>query len=137
MAAAQFVTSNGFGKADPPAGLHPLYALLAIALQSLRCARGLRRMATQVARRDLEALVVVAIACAPPLIQRKLMSKLPHEADEGRKALAQSICERIDNEQLYGDRHRADRAEHALPAPRLMGRRRTRAGQAVAGAAAS
>ena len=51
----------------------------------------------RVARRDLEALVFVAIATAPPLIKRKLRSKLPHEADEARRDLAQSICDRIDN----------------------------------------
>ena len=52
----------------------------------------------RVARRDLEALVFVAIATAPALIKRKLKSRLPHEADEARKALAQSICEKIDND---------------------------------------
>jgi hypothetical protein len=51
----------------------------------------------RVARRDLEALVFVAIATAPPLIKRKLRSKLPHEADEARGELARSICEKIDN----------------------------------------
>ena len=52
----------------------------------------------RVARRDLEALVFVAIATAPPLIKRKLKSKLLEERDEGRKALAQSICDKIDND---------------------------------------
>lgn len=52
----------------------------------------------RVARRDLEALVFVAIATAPPLIKRKLKSKLPHEADEARGELARSICEKIDND---------------------------------------
>ena len=52
----------------------------------------------RVARRDLEALVFVAIATAPPLIKRKLRSKLPHEADEARRELARSICEKIDND---------------------------------------
>jgi hypothetical protein len=49
-------------------------------------------------RNDLEALVHVAIATAPPLIKRKLKSKLPHEADEARSELAQSICDKIDND---------------------------------------
>lgn len=52
----------------------------------------------RVARRDLEALVFVAIATAPPLIKRKLKSKLLEERDEARRALAQSICEKIDND---------------------------------------
>ena len=55
-------------------------------------------MATESPAETLEALVFVALASAPPLIKRKLKSKLLHEADEGRKALAQSICERIDND---------------------------------------
>ena len=50
------------------------------------------------ARRDLEALVFVAIATAPRLVKSRLRSRLPHEADEARKALAQSICARIDND---------------------------------------
>ncbi|MFL6854069.1 MAG: hypothetical protein ACJ8D3_01265 [Sphingomicrobium sp.] len=52
----------------------------------------------RVARRDLEALVFVAIATAPPLIKRKLRSKLPHEADEARRALARAICDQVDND---------------------------------------
>lgn len=52
----------------------------------------------RVARRDLEALVFVALATAAPLIKRKLKSKLPHEADEARRELAQAICDRIDND---------------------------------------
>ena len=52
----------------------------------------------KVARKDLEALVFVAIATAPPLIKRKLKSKLPHEADEARAELAKSICNKIDND---------------------------------------
>lgn len=55
-------------------------------------------MVSRVARRDLEALVHVAIATAPALIKRKLKSKLPHEADEARAELARSICEKIDND---------------------------------------
>jgi hypothetical protein len=51
----------------------------------------------RVARRDLEALVFVAIATADPSIKRKLKSKLLEERDEARKALAQSICDKIDN----------------------------------------
>ena len=52
----------------------------------------------RVSRRDLEALVHVAIATAPPLIKRRLRSKLPHEADEARRELARSICDQIDND---------------------------------------
>ena len=52
----------------------------------------------RVARRDLEALVVVALATAPPLIKSKLKSKLPKEADKARDALARSICDKIDND---------------------------------------
>jgi len=51
----------------------------------------------RVARQDLEALVFVALATAPPTVRRKLTSKLPHEADAARDALAKSICDRIDN----------------------------------------
>ena len=49
-------------------------------------------------RRDLEALVFVAIATAPPAIKRGLKSKLLEERDKARKALAQSICAKIDND---------------------------------------
>lgn len=52
-------------------------------------------MVSRLARRDLEAHVFVAIATAPPLIKRKLRSKLPHEADEARAAPTRSICEKI------------------------------------------
>ena len=52
----------------------------------------------KVARRDLEALVFVAIATAPPLIKRKLKSKLLEERDQARGELARSICDRIDND---------------------------------------
>jgi len=52
----------------------------------------------RLARIDLEALVVVALATAPALIKSKLRSKLPHEADEARDALARSICDKIDND---------------------------------------
>ena len=55
-------------------------------------------MVSRVSRYDLEALVFVAIATAPPLIKRKLKSRLPHEADEARAALARSICDKIDND---------------------------------------
>ena len=55
-------------------------------------------MVSRVPRRDLEALVFVAIATAPALIKRKLKSKLPHEADEARGELARSICDKIDND---------------------------------------
>ena len=52
----------------------------------------------RVARKDLEALVHVAIATARSPIKRKLRSKLPHEADEARAELARAICEKIDND---------------------------------------
>jgi hypothetical protein len=51
----------------------------------------------RVARRDLEALVFVAITCAPPAIQRALKSKLLEERDKARAALTRSICDKIDN----------------------------------------
>ncbi|MFL6758246.1 MAG: hypothetical protein ACJ8EG_11840, partial [Sphingomicrobium sp.] len=35
---------------------------------------------------------------APPLIKRKLRSKLPHEADEARRELARAICDQVDND---------------------------------------
>lgn len=52
----------------------------------------------RVTRRDLESFVFVALATAPPLVKSKLRSKLPHEADEARKALARTICDQIDND---------------------------------------
>ena len=52
----------------------------------------------RIARRDLEALVYVAIACASDSIKRGMKSKLPHEAQDARSALARSICDRIDND---------------------------------------
>ena len=52
----------------------------------------------RVSRIDLESLVVVALATAPALVRSKLKSKLPHEADEARDALARSICDKIDND---------------------------------------
>jgi len=55
-------------------------------------------MVSRVSRRDLEALVFVAIATAPPAIKRKLRSKLPHEADEARDELTRNICDKIDND---------------------------------------
>ncbi len=55
-------------------------------------------MVSRVSRSDLEALVHVALATAPLLIKRKLKSRLPHEADEARAALAKSICDKIDND---------------------------------------
>ena len=53
----------------------------------------------RVARRDLEALVFVAIATAPPLIKRKLKSKLLAGGATRRGARwRESICDRIDND---------------------------------------
>ena len=52
----------------------------------------------RIARADLEAIVYVAIACAPPAIKRGMKSKLPHEAQEARSALARMICDQIDND---------------------------------------
>ena len=52
----------------------------------------------RVARRDLEALVFVAIATAPPAIKRGLKSKLLQERDKARGELARMICEQIDND---------------------------------------
>lgn len=52
----------------------------------------------RVARRDLEALVFVAIATAPPAIKRGLKSKLLTDRDRARQELARSICEKVDND---------------------------------------
>ena len=65
-------------------------------------------------RRDLEALVFVAITTAPPAIKRGLKSKLLTDRDKARKELAQSICDRLDNQsymvivtELIGEPHLA------------------------------
>jgi len=55
-------------------------------------------MVRRVARKDLDALVVVALATAPPLVKSRLKSKLPHEADWARQQLARTICDKIDND---------------------------------------
>jgi hypothetical protein len=55
-------------------------------------------MVSRVSRRDLEALVFVAMATAPAAIKRGLKSKLIEERDKARDALTRSICDRIDND---------------------------------------
>jgi hypothetical protein len=55
-------------------------------------------MVSRVSRKDLEALVFVAIATAPAAIKRGLKSKLTEERDKARDALTRSICDRIDND---------------------------------------
>jgi hypothetical protein len=52
----------------------------------------------RIARRDLETFVFVALATAPPLVKSRLRSKLPHEADRAREALARKICDQLDND---------------------------------------
>ena len=52
----------------------------------------------RVARRDLEALVFVAIATAPSAIKRGLKSKLLEDRDKARRELARSISEKVDND---------------------------------------
>jgi len=52
----------------------------------------------RIARRDLEALVYVAITCAPPAIKRGLKSRLLEERDKARGELARRICDQIDND---------------------------------------
>jgi hypothetical protein len=52
----------------------------------------------RVSRRDLEALVFVAITTAPAAIKRGLKSKLIEERDKARDALTRAICDRIDND---------------------------------------
>ena len=54
-------------------------------------------MAHRLSRIDLEALVYVALTCAPDAIKRGLKSKLLEERDKARGALAQSICDKIEN----------------------------------------
>lgn len=48
-------------------------------------------------RQELQTTVYVAIKTAPALATRALRSKLPHESDEGARALAERICNLIDN----------------------------------------
>ena len=52
----------------------------------------------RVARKDLEALVFVALTTAPPLIKRGLKSKHVEERDKARGELARTICDKIDND---------------------------------------
>jgi hypothetical protein len=52
----------------------------------------------RIARHDLEALVYVALTCAPPAIKRGLRSKLLEERDKARGELARKICDQIDND---------------------------------------
>lgn len=68
----------------------------------------------RVARRDLEALVFVAVATAPSAIKRGLKSKLLTDRDKARKELTRSICEKLDNDsymvivaELIGDAYQA------------------------------
>lgn len=49
-------------------------------------------------RKDLEAIVFVAIATASPAIKRGLKSKLLTDRDKARKELTQSICQKLDND---------------------------------------
>lgn len=55
-------------------------------------------MVSRVSRRDLEALVYVALATAPPLIKRGLQSRRVEERDKARGELARTICDKIDND---------------------------------------
>src|SRR5262245_49777548 len=52
----------------------------------------------RLARKDLEALVYVALTCAPAAIKRGLKSKLLEDRDRAREALAQKVCDQIDND---------------------------------------
>ena len=55
-------------------------------------------MVSRVSRNDLQSLVFVALACASDAIRHGLKSKLLEERDKARRALARSICEKIDND---------------------------------------
>ena len=55
-------------------------------------------MVSRVSRKDLEALVFVAITTAPPAIKRGLKSKLLTDRDKARQTLTRSICEKLDND---------------------------------------
>jgi hypothetical protein len=55
-------------------------------------------MVRRVPRHQIDAMIVVALATAPPLVKSRLRSKLPHEADWARQQLARTICDKIDND---------------------------------------
>jgi hypothetical protein len=78
----------------------------------------------RIARKDLEALVYVAITCAPPLIKRGMKSKLLDERDKARGELARMICERIDNDsymvivtEMIGEAHKRYRGKWGVDEP--------------------
>jgi hypothetical protein len=78
----------------------------------------------RIARADLEALVYVAITCAPDSIKRGMKSKLLADRDKARGALARSICEKIDNDsymvivtELIGEAHQARRGAWGIDEP--------------------
>ena len=83
----------------------------------------------RVSRQSLQSMVVVSLATAPPLVKSKLRSKRPVEADEARKALAEAICARIDNDsymvvvtEMIGEAHKAYRGKWDVdePAPAVV-----------------
>jgi len=78
----------------------------------------------RIARRDLEALVYVAITCAPPAIKRGLKSRLLEERDKARAELARRICDQIDNDsymvivtELIGDAEKCHRGTWGVDEP--------------------
>jgi hypothetical protein len=52
---------------------------------------------SRLSRDDLHALVYIAIRCAPRLVINGLRSKLPQDGDKATDALAERICNQIDN----------------------------------------
>jgi hypothetical protein len=78
----------------------------------------------RLSRTDLEALIFVAIATAPPGIKRGLKSKIPEEVDQARGELAQMICDKIDNcssmvivTEMIGEAHRSYRGRWGVDEP--------------------
>ena len=78
----------------------------------------------RLSRTDLEALVFVAIATAPPGIKRGLKSKLTAEVDQARGELARMICDKIDNAssmvivtEMIGEAHRSYRGHWGVDEP--------------------
>jgi hypothetical protein len=78
----------------------------------------------RIARADLEALVYVALTCAPDSIKRGLKSKLLEERDKAREALARKICEKIDSDsamvivtELIGEAQQRHRGKWGVDEP--------------------
>jgi len=48
-------------------------------------------------RDDLATSIYVALRTAPATAKRAFRSKLPHESDAGTRALAERVCDLLDN----------------------------------------